>query len=135
MGKIDIYLLSFGHSFGTLFLDVLFGRGFSTWFLNIVFGHCFWILFLDFVFTLDTTDKRWWILSTLNTANVWPTTLDLCCKPWALTTDLMFPLNFFISRSNLIVFPSSAKTCKEGLACLPYSQSLSKESVINYQIR
>ncbi len=75
--------------------------------------------------TLDTTDNRWWVGSTLKTAKVWPATLDLCWRPWALTTDLICPLYLFISLSNLLVTPCSPRTWSAGDAGLPYSQSLS----------
>lgn len=80
--------------------------------------------------TFDTTDNKWWILSTLKTAKVCPITFDLCWSPWAFTTDLMVWLNLFISLSNLLVMPTSPKTCKAGDAGLPYSQSLRKKSSI-----
>ena len=73
---------------------------------------------------LETTESKWWIRSTRKTAKVCPTTFDLCCKPWALTTDLMVLLNLFISLSSLRVTPTSPKICKEGFAGRPYSQSL-----------
>ena len=38
--------------------------------------------------TLDTSETRWWVGSTLKTAKVCPATLDLCWRPWALITDL-----------------------------------------------
>ena len=61
----------------------------------------------DCSLTLDTTESKWWILSTLKTANVCPTTLDLCWSPRAFTTDLIWLLNLFISLSSLFVTPNS----------------------------
>ena len=82
---------------------------------------------------LETTESKWWIRSTLKTAKVCPTTFDLCCKPWALTTDLMVLLNLFISLSSLRVTPTSPKICKEGFAGRPYSQSL--QQILNYRFQ